>query len=141
MSGARPATVADAMLRHPTIHPATLTVGDARAAFASSPKTHLLLVIADGRLITTLTRPDLDRADDPAATAAPLGALAGRTVRPDVALDSTWDAMIREGRRRLAVVDDAGRLLGLLCLKSSLRGFCTDDAVAAMRRERVVLLE
>ena len=35
------------------------------------------------------------------------------------------------GQRRRAVVDDSGRLLGLLCLKQRLTGFCSDDDVAA----------
>jgi hypothetical protein len=44
--------------------------------------------------------------------------------------------MIAGGQRRRAVVDDEGRLLGLLCLKASGRGFCADADVAARARER-----
>jgi hypothetical protein len=36
----------------------------------------------------------------------------------------------------MAVVSPSGLLLGLLCLKRSFTGFCTDDGVARMRRER-----
>jgi hypothetical protein len=39
--------------------------------------------------------------------------------------------MRRAGRRRLAVTSEDGRLLGLLCLKASGRGFCSDEDVAA----------
>jgi CBS domain-containing protein len=129
-------TVADAMLRHPTVHPADLTVGKARAVFEASPKTRLLLLVADGVLVSTLTRDDLEAADDPTTPAAGLGTLEDRCVSPDLPLDPTREALVREGRPRLAVVAEDGRLLGLLCLKRSQSGFCTDDGVAQMRRSR-----
>ena len=37
------------------------------------------------------------------------------------------------GARRLAVVDEHGDLLGLLCLKQRRAGFCSDDDVRARR--------
>ena len=40
-------------------------------------------------------------------------------------------AMLAAGGRRLAVVDHRLRLLGLLCLKRSGLGFCSDRDVAA----------
>ena len=129
-------TVGDAMLRRPTIHGTGLTVGAARAAFDASPKTHLLLLVHDGVLVSTLTRTDLDAAADPAEPAAGLGSLAHRTVGPGVLLAATYDQMTRRGLRRLAVVDASNRLLGLLCLKRGLTGFCTDDGVAGMRTGR-----
>ncbi len=39
--------------------------------------------------------------------------------------------LLARGRRRLAVVDERGALLGLLCLKRRLTGFCSDADVAA----------
>jgi hypothetical protein len=42
--------------------------------------------------------------------------------------------MRQTGRRRLAVVDEDGTLLGLLCLKATGLGFCSDDAIAQRRR-------
>jgi hypothetical protein len=44
--------------------------------------------------------------------------------------------LIAHGQRRLAVVDDAGVLAGLLCLKRKLTGFCTDADVGARVTER-----
>jgi hypothetical protein len=41
--------------------------------------------------------------------------------------------MLAAGLRRLAVVDGQGSLLGLLCLKRHLGGFCSDADVAARR--------
>lgn len=89
-----PLTVADAMLRHPAVHPAGLPAHEARAVFAASPKTHLLLLVSDGVLISTLTRGDLE--------AGSPGSLAGRVVAPGARLDSVRDLMVAHGRRRLA---------------------------------------
>ena len=44
--------------------------------------------------------------------------------------------MVETGRRRLAVVDEYHRLLGLLCLKRSHRDFCADADVQARGAER-----
>lgn len=129
--------VDDAMLRHPTIHPPDITVGDAVAAFESSPKIHLLLLVHAGRLVGTLTRADIAAAalrED----ASPLArsSLRARTTSPGSELEPLREAMVANGTRRLAVVDDDLRLLGLLCLKASGTGFCTDDGVDRMRRSR-----
>ena len=40
-------------------------------------------------------------------------------------------AMTSTGRRRAAVTSADGRLLGLLCLKASRAGFCSDQDVRA----------
>lgn len=124
------------MLRAPRTHPADLTVAGAWDAFGSSAKTHMILLVADGVLLATLTRDDLAGTVSSGVPALPLGSLAGRTVRPDAPLAPTHEAMRDGGVRRLAVVDESGRLLGLLCLKRTLRGFCTDEGVAAMRASR-----
>jgi hypothetical protein len=59
--------------------------------------------------------------------------LDGRTADPGARADVTRDAMKRDERRRLAVVDADGELLGLLCLKASGLGFCSDDDVSSRR--------
>lgn len=131
-------TVGDAMLRHPTVHPVGLSIGEARAFFAAHPKTHLILLADGTRLVSTLTRTDLDAAhhldDDTPATRA--GRLEHRTVSPDVPLAPTREEMVATGQRRVAVVGPEMELLGLLCLKRRLTDFCTDEGVASMRRER-----
>ncbi len=68
--------------------------------------------------------------------AAGLAPLAGRTVGPAEDLERVRLRMVAQGIRRLAVVDDGGALLGLLCLKRSGSGFCSDDDVAARAAER-----
>lgn len=115
------------MLRRPTVHPADLTFAEAQAAFEASPKTHLLLLVERGVLVATLTRADV---------AAGRRRLGGRTVSPEAPLADVHRAMLQRGERRLTVVDADMRLLGLLCLKSSGTGFCSDDGVEAMRSER-----
>lgn len=129
-------TVGEAMLRHPTVHPATLSVGEARAVFAEHPKTHLLLLLDGTTLVSTLTRDDLEGADHDDVPAARLGSLEHRTVSPDVLLAPTREEMVGTGQRRVAVVGPGMKLLGLLCLKRRLTDFCTDEGVASMRRER-----
>lgn len=124
------------MLRLPTVHPADLAVAEARAAFDSSEKTHLLLLTSGGLLVNTVTRADLEAEVDPGQPAATVGTLLSRTVAPDGPLGHARHDMLRRGQRRLAVVDDSMHLLGLLCLKLSLTGFCTDEGVVTMRRTR-----
>jgi CBS domain-containing protein len=129
-------TVRDAMLLHPTVHTAELTVREARSAFAASEKLRVLLLVRDEVLVSMVVREDLSGAEDPSAAVADMGALEGRCVAADDPLEATFDAMVRSGRRRVAVVGPDGVLLGLLCLKRNQSGFCTDEGVAAMRRAR-----
>jgi CBS domain-containing protein len=62
--------------------------------------------------------------------------LEGRTSHPTQRVSGVLEAMKRSHRRRLAVVDDNGGLLGLLCLKASGRGFCSDADVHARASDR-----
>src|SRR5437764_15467138 len=66
-------------------------------------------------------------AEMPASTIARLD---GRTISRKAPLHEALDAMTRAGRRRLAVTSDDSTLLGLLCLKASGAGFCSDADVA-----------
>lgn len=129
-------TVGSAMLRRPTVHGPDLTVGEAQEIFAEHPKTHLLLLAEDDVLLSAVVRSDVEGRTDLAALAREIGTVEGRTVTPDQPLEPLRATMADTGPRRLAVVDAEGRLLGLLCLKRSRTGFCTDEGVAAMRAER-----
>jgi CBS domain-containing protein len=121
------------MITAPVLHPATVTVAQARAAL-DDPHRHLLLIVSDGRLLGTLTREDLEaptlRATGPALEVA---RLTGRTTGVTVRLATAYDELVATGDRRRAVVDADGVLLGLLCLKASGTGFCSDAGVAARR--------
>ncbi|MEJ8281091.1 CBS domain-containing protein [Pseudonocardia spirodelae] len=126
--------VAAAMHTFPRTCGPAATVAQARAVF-TRPKVHALPVVDAGRLVAVVDRADLDGAadDDPVA---PLGALAGRVVHAGDDLARARAEMAAAGRRRLAVVDDDGLLVGLLCLKRHGRGFCSDDGIRARIAER-----
>ncbi|MGW7538296.1 CBS domain-containing protein [Amycolatopsis sp. NPDC054798] len=123
-------TVGEAMLRAPKVLAASATVGEVRALF-DNDHVHAALVVAGQTLVSVVERPDLDGLPDelPASRA---GRLTGRVVAPEAELYATWLGM---SRRRLAVVDGNGRLVGLLCLKRSGCGFCSDADVAARARD------
>ncbi len=137
-SATRGTTVAHALLAHPRTSPPETTVAQARAFFADD-HVHALLVVDGGQLLAVVERADLvgAAATDPVR---PLGSLAGRTVHPDADLAGTHRRLVAEGRRRSAVVDADGALLGLLCLKRDGRGFCSDDDVRARAEERLALV-
>jgi CBS domain-containing protein len=137
MTGRR---VAEVMLRAPIVLAATDPVAEARAVLGSS-HVHMVLLTASGRvgdpLLGTLVRDDLPapgRCDGDSALAH--ARLVGRTVGADVTAEDARRAMRTAGTRRLAVVDHTGRLLGLLCLKRSGEGFCTDAGVQSRRAAR-----
>jgi CBS domain-containing protein len=128
-------TVADVMIGRPKTLPSDASVAAARAVLADD---HVVLVLLteDGVLRGTLLREDLpDTAPGP-APALPLSRLTGRTVAPGAPLADVHELLVRTGRRRLAVVDEEGRLLGLVCLKRRRTGYCTDAGVAERARSR-----
>ncbi|MBM9463742.1 CBS domain-containing protein [Aeromicrobium sp. YIM 150415] len=126
-------TAVDGMLRSPRIEPTGCTVAQA-LEILTDDHVHALLITDGDRLVSVIEREDLETAgrEDLASVH---GLLAERTVPPATELEPLRRQMVAEGRRRLAVVD-GDRLLGLLCLKSSGTGFCTDEGVAARARER-----
>jgi CBS domain-containing protein len=128
VSGDLRGAVADAMVTRPWTHGADLDVAAAREAFTDS-HVHMLLLTERGVLRGTLVREDLSPRLDPDLPALEVALLAGRTAAPDASLGDAVAFMRRHGSRRLAVVDADLRLLGLLCLKKSLDGFCSDADV------------
>lgn len=127
-------TVAAAMLPLPKVCPPGLTVAGARALFLDD-HVHALLVVDAGVLLAVVERPDLVDAR-PDAPARAHGRRDGRVVGPHEDLAATGRDMVLAGRRRLAVADEHRVLLGLLCLKRSGRGFCSQADVDARARER-----
>jgi CBS domain-containing protein len=131
-------TVKDVMVTAPATMRPTATVADARAFFEDD-HVHMALIATSGRLLGTLVRADLDDLDDLDDLAAPAlsrSRLEGRSVALDEPAEDVRVRLIARGLRRLAVVDDAGALAGLLCLKRKLTGFCTDADVTARAAER-----
>lgn len=128
-------TATDAMVSSPKTWPGGTTVAEARAAFTDD-HVHMLLLVSDGVLLGTLVRDDLLGHARLAAAALQLATLRDRTTRPEQPIEEVRQQLIATGHRRLAVVDDGGRLLGLLCLKRDLVGFCSDSGVSARATDR-----
>jgi len=128
-------TVKDVMVTAPATMRPTATVAEARAFFADD-HVHMALIATSGRLLGTLVRADIDDLDDDAAPALSRSRLDGRSVALGKPAEDVRLRLIAHGVRRLAVVDDAGALAGLLCLKRKLTGFCTDADVTARAAER-----
>jgi CBS domain-containing protein len=129
------ACVAEVMVTHPKTLGPDSTADQARASF--SDHVHMALIVAsDGRLVTTIEPADIPCETPGSTPARGFGTLVGRTIHPRSALNSVTAALRGSGRRRLAVVDDQNRLLGLLCLKRSGDGYCSDEGVRARAEER-----
>lgn len=128
-------TASDAMVTQPWTHGTSTTVAQAHEAFADA-HVHMLLLTDGDELRGALVRDDLVGDLDPEAPALEAATLRGRTVGPGQHLEETLHAMRQRGTRRLAVVADDGRLLGLLCLKRTLDGFCSDDDVRSRALEQ-----
>jgi CBS domain-containing protein len=116
------------MIREPKTLPPEATLAQLREQFESDHMHMALVVGGGGELITTIERADLTAAGGRDEVVR-LGGLDGRTVDPGILAGEALLAMAQAGRRRLAVVDDAGRLVGLLCLKRRLDGFCSEADV------------
>ena len=108
-------------------------MGDISALFEND-HVHAAVIVADGVLITVIDRTDLESAFRDHDPAIHLGTLHGRVAAPDTPLEQERQRMLRAGRRRLAVIDADGTYRGLLCLKRTGMGFCSDHDVRARAR-------
>ena len=130
-----PASVAQAVVAKPKVFGPGLSRSDLDRLFTDDHVHAALVINDDGRLITVIERADLEESL-PDAHPCSLGTLTGRVVAPDAPLAAVHARMRQEQRRRLAVIDESGRLLGLLCLKKSGTGFCSDADVRSREQER-----
>lgn len=122
--------VRDVMITIPKTLSALSSVDEARAALADD-HVHMVLLTQETVLEGTLTRADLPASARGDRPVLPWSTLSGRTVGPDAPAALLRDVLVRSGLRRLAVVDTDRTLLGLLCLKRSGTGFCSDVDVAS----------
>lgn len=120
------------MLGDVTMHDASTTVAVLREFFADDHK-HAAVVVEHGVLLAVIDRSDVTP-DHPAdALADDIGTVTSRAVGRDADLEGVRLELVATRRRRMAVVADDGTFLGLLCLKRTLDGFCSDDDVRNRR--------
>jgi CBS domain-containing protein len=115
-------TVADVTHSRFTALPGSATVGEVREWFASGDGHRMALLADDGRYVGSLVPDDLAGAD--AAGAAAELARRGPTVAPDEPASRGEELALRDGNRRVPVVDADGRLLGIVAITTDLQGFC-----------------
>ncbi len=127
-------TVREAMLESPKTMPCDASVEQVRAAL-SNDHVHMVLLTEGRRLVGTVTTADLPPSGTQGA-ALDWSTLAGRTVSPDAPTSQARDLLLQREIRRLAVVDESGFLLGLLCLKRRRTGFCSDADVRERSESR-----
>ncbi|MCK9901817.1 hypothetical protein CC117_22345 [Parafrankia colletiae] len=121
------------MLRKPELHGRGTTVGQLRDYFEDDHVHAAIVVDADCRLLAVVERADLAAGVQAGDLAATAGRCEDRTVAASADLVTVWEEMRIRGRRRLAVVDGSGMVLGLLALKRTGLGFCSDADVRSRR--------
>lgn len=126
-------SVSNVMVTQPKTSSAALSIAGAHELLADA-HVHMVLLVKGHRLVGTLVREDLPPTAAAFEAVLPYAVLDGRLISPTADADLARLAMSRQAVRRLAVVDDGHRLLGLLCLKASHRGFCADSDVIARKQ-------
>ena len=128
-------TVAEVMVRYPKVLPIEAAVGQVRAVFEDD-HVHMVLLTRGSFLCGTVIRGDVPDSATDAQKAICFAHLAGRTVPATVSTTVVLRSLVARQERRLAVVDNDGLLLGLLCFKARETGFCSDADVTARAHER-----
>ena len=123
-------TVSDVMHAGVDSLPASATAGELRAWFARSPSRRLAVLTQDGRYAGALTPADVgsEIADDEPALEL---ARERPTLSPELAAAAGRDRVIESEGRRLPVVDEHGRFLGVLAMTTDLQFFACRPAPAA----------
>lgn len=125
-------TVADLIHGRSPSLPATATVGDVRDWFAQSSHRRLAVLADDGRYAGSVTPADVASGVDRDVPATRV-ARDGPTVEPDVPAREGHRLAASTESRRVAVVDGAGYLVGVLAVTDDLSGFCgTSSPVPSM---------
>ena len=109
--------VSEAMVTGGRVLPANATLDDAAEAVLRTSQHEFAVVDASGRFLGILTRNDIIAALRRRAGATPVSDVMHRqvpSVRPDEPLDEAFSKMQQYAYPALPVVDDSGRLLGLI---------------------------
>jgi signal-transduction protein with cAMP-binding, CBS, and nucleotidyltransferase domain len=88
------------------------------------------LLVEGQKLVGTIERADLTSRLSGETPASTIARREGRTISPDATLAEAFITTTRTGRRRLAVTSNDSTPLGLLCLKASGLGFCSNADTA-----------
>jgi CBS domain-containing protein len=102
---------------------ATSTIADVRAYFAASTSRRQAFVVDDGRYVGSLTKADLEDAD-PDRLAADVADRSGPTIGLDAPATTGRDLALQTDARRVPVVDDDGKLVGVVAVTGDLTSFC-----------------
>jgi CBS domain-containing protein len=118
-------TAADLMLRVPKSLPGDARVHEVREVLAN-PKVQLVL-LADGEaFVGAVTEIPADAPTD--APARDYALAEPDTIAPTASEDEAFARASANPNRRVIVLDDDSRLLGLLCLNQSRTKFCQTSA-------------
>jgi CBS domain-containing protein len=117
--------VSEVMIRRPKSLPADATVGEARAMFANPKVLVVPLVEPDGRVLAELGRDEVPSSAQDSEHAAAYGS-EPHLIAPDATMQAAVDTLTELDGERLVVVDEDGRLAGMLCLNRSHGRFCLD---------------
>ena len=116
-------TAADVVHRRLSTMPASTTVGDVRAFFASSTSHHVALLTDGERYVGAIEAGSIADDADPSAPAAGHVAPAP-TIEPVAPAATARDIAMAQPSLRLAVVDGDGTLVGIVAITSARDGFC-----------------
>jgi Mg/Co/Ni transporter MgtE len=103
--------------------PASTTVAEVREWFARSESRRMALLADDGRFAGHLVPEDLPVTADPEQAAAELARLEP-TVSPGDPAKRGEELALSTPARRVPVVDDDGRLVGIVAVTTDLEDFC-----------------
>lgn len=117
-------TAADVM--HPRLStlPASATVADLQEYFARSKERLLALLVDDGRLVGTIAREAVGETQDPDALASALADSRSPTIEASAPASVARDIASAQPSLRLPVLDDAGKLVGIVAINPERGDFC-----------------
>lgn len=98
------------------------TVADVRAYFAASRSRRQAFLLDDGRYVGSIT-PALLEGEDPDRRAAEI-ADRGETIGLDAPANTGRDLALQTDARRVPVIDDDGKLVGVIAVTGDLTSFC-----------------
>lgn len=116
-------TVADVTHPRITVFSGDATVAELREWFAVKESHRLALLADDGRYVGCLVAEDIGADADPVRPVREL-ARSGPTVAPGDPARRGEELALSTPARRVPVVDEAGRLVGIVAITPDLRGFC-----------------